>query len=58
MSKKEDKDYSVYTYSVGMIISVFAETEKEAREKLDDKGGFLSHREVELKDVQPIYQQD
>lgn len=51
----KNKQQSVFTYSVGMIVSVFAENEEQAREQLDSSGGFVSHRTVELKDAQQIY---
>jgi hypothetical protein len=46
---------SVFTYSVNMIVSVFAEDEEKARASLNENGGFVSHREVELKDAVEIY---
>jgi len=51
----KNKEQSVFTYEVGMIVSVFAENEEEARSQLDSNGGFVSHRTVELKDAQQIY---
>jgi hypothetical protein len=59
--KVEDQDMvteapkSMYTYAVNMIVSVFAENEVGARSTLDQSGGFVSHRNVELKDVISIY---
>jgi hypothetical protein len=46
---------TVFTYEVNMIVSVFAEDEDTAREKLDSEGGFVSSREVELKDAVSLY---
>lgn len=46
---------SVFTYSVNMIVSVFAEDEAKARATLDENGGFVSNRTVELKDAVQIY---
>lgn len=40
----------VYTYEVKMIIQIFAENEKEAKERLDNQGGYVTKREVTLKD--------
>jgi len=53
--KVTNKDQSVYTYAVDMIVSVFAEDEETARKTLDESGGFVSHRNVELKDSVSIY---
>lgn len=39
-----------YTYEVKMIIQVLAEDEKAARERLDGQGGYVTSREVALKD--------
>lgn len=49
---------SVFTYSVSMVVSVFAENEEAARQSLDESGGFVSHRNVELKDSVTIYSPD
>jgi hypothetical protein len=46
---------SMYTYAVNMIVSVFAEDEEKARATLNENGGFVSHRNVELKDAVQIY---
>ena len=53
--KSEKSPKSVFTYAVNMIVSVFAEDEEAARKALDDQGGFVSHRAVELKDAVQIY---
>ncbi len=50
-----DKPKSMYTYSVDMIVSVFAENEEAALSTLDENGGFVSYRNVEIKDVVAIY---
>jgi phosphoribosylaminoimidazole (AIR) synthetase len=60
VEKKESVDSektpkSVFTYEVGMIVSVFAEDEEKARASLNENGGFVSHRTVELKDAVEIY---
>jgi hypothetical protein len=53
--KVKNKDQSMFTYAVSMIVSVFAENEEKARQSLDENGGFVSHREVDLKDSVAIY---
>lgn len=53
--KSETSPKSVFTYAVSMIVSVFAEDEEKARASLNENGGFVSHREVELKDTCEIY---
>jgi len=49
---------SVFTYEVNMIVNVFAENEEEARSQLDNKGGYVSSRNVELKDAMTLYTLD
>lgn len=53
MSKDKDTGTlatHAYTYEVVMIIQVFAENEKEAKNKLDNQGGYVTSRKVILKD--------
>lgn len=59
MAEKEkvtDSSKSMFTYAVSMIVSVFGENEEAARKKLDENGGYVSFRKVELKDAVPIYE--
>ena len=51
----ENKEHSAFTYQVTMIVTVFGENEEKAKASLDESGGFVSHRSVELKDAIPIY---
>ena len=37
-----------YTYEVTMKIQVLSETEELAKAQLDDKGGYVSQRDVQL----------
>ena len=53
--KVQNTQKSVFTYEVNMIVSVFAEDEEKARTSLDENGGFVSHRNVELKDAVELY---
>ena len=55
LEESEKSPKSVFTYAVSMIVSVFAENEEEARKALDDQGGFVSYRTVELRDAVEIY---
>lgn len=54
----ENTPKSVFTYAVSMVVSVFAEDEAKARAQLDENGGFVSHRNVELKDTCALYSPD
>jgi hypothetical protein len=49
------KETSCYSYEVLMVIQVLAENKESADEKLDKEGGYVSKREVLLKDVFPLY---
>ena len=54
-NKVKNTSQSMFTYKVEMIVSVFAENEEAARSSLDENGGFVSHRTVDLKDAVEIY---
>lgn len=44
-----------YTYEVKMVVQVLAEDEKAARERLDGQGGYVTSREVTLKDTVALF---
>lgn len=44
-----------YTYEVTMVVQVLAEDEKAARQRLDDQGGYVTSREVKLKDTVALF---
>ena len=48
IEKKEEKETICFTYEVKMVIQVFAEDLKQANEKLDKEGGYVSSRRVSL----------
>ena len=52
MTKKDEGTLPThaYTYEVKMIVQILAEDEKAARERLDGQGGYVTSREVKLKD--------
>ncbi len=57
---KENKDEGTlktraFTYEVKMIVQILAEDEKEARSRLDNQGGYVTSREVALKDTVPLF---
>ena len=60
MTDKTNKDVGTlntncYTYKVEMIIQIFAEDEKEARNRLDNQGGYVTSRNVKLMDSIPLF---
>lgn len=46
---------TAFTYEVKMIVQVLAEDEKAARQRLDDQGGYVTSREVNLKDSVSLF---
>lgn len=55
MTKKNPKITTVYSYQVTMLVHVIADDADEARKKLDDQGGIMTAREVEVLNAQPLY---
>jgi hypothetical protein len=55
MSKKYEKKTAVYSYQVNMLVHIVADTPDEARKKLDEQGGIMTKREVELLHSAPLY---
>jgi hypothetical protein len=55
MTKKENKKTQVFTYKVDMIVHVIADDETEAKKKLDEQGGIMTKREVELLNAHLLY---
>ena len=43
-----EKMTTIYSYQVSMLVHVVADTPDEARKKLDDQGGIMTQRDVEL----------
>lgn len=57
MTKKDEGTLPThaYTYEVKMIVQILAEDEKAARERLDANGGYVTSREVNLKDSVALF---
>jgi hypothetical protein len=51
----QDEATHCYTYEVKMLVQVLADTEENAKSKLDKDGGYVSKREVSLKDSISLY---
>ena len=54
MAKEQPKETKVFTYEVKMIVQILADTEENAKNQLDDKGGYVSNRTVTLLDSVPL----
>ena len=46
---------AVYSFQVNMLVHVVADTEESAKTQLDDKGGIVTKREVELLNTTILY---
>jgi hypothetical protein len=44
-----------YSYEVTMVVQIFAQNEDQARTTLDASGGYVSKRDVVLKDTVSVY---
>jgi hypothetical protein len=55
MAKDKKKITTIYSYRVTMLVHVVADDPIEARKKLDDQGGIMTAREVEVLNAQPLY---
>ena len=44
----------VHTFKVTMVIEIIADDRQQARKQLDQQGGHVSQREVELVNTTPI----
>jgi hypothetical protein len=55
MNKKDKKIAAVFTYEVTMLVHIVADDAMEARKKLDEQGGIVTKREVELLNASPLY---
>lgn len=55
MTKKDKKMTAVFSYQVTMLVHIVADDATEARKKLDEQGGIVTKREVEVLNAQPLY---
>ena len=51
----QDETTTCYTFEVKMLIQILAKDEEAAREKLDKDGGYVTKRDVDLKDSISLY---
>lgn len=55
MKKDKEEVTKCFTFSVAMIIHVIADSEEEAKTKLDKEGGVVTKREVTTLDTVELY---
>ncbi len=51
---KTNLDTKVYSISVNLTVQILAENEKDALERLDANGGYVTKREVEVINSIPL----
>jgi hypothetical protein len=51
----ENENTSCFTYKVEMIIQILAGDETTARNQLDEKGGYITSRQVTFMDSVQVY---
>lgn len=51
----QEIETSAFTFQVVMLVQVIADGEQQAKEKLDRDGGYVTKREVELRDSYVLY---
>lgn len=54
-AKRAASSTSCFTYEVTMIVQILADDREAADGKLDKEGGYVSRRDVVLKDVAYLY---
>lgn len=51
----KDKIAQCFSYEVVMMVHIIADTEIEAKQQLDEKGGIVTKREVKLLNTATLY---
>ena len=55
---KESKKTQCFSYEVTMLVHVIADDEATAKSQLDEKGGIMTKREVNLLNTATLYGED
>ena len=50
MKKEKDATTKCFTFGISMIVQIIADSEEEAKTKLDKEGGIVTKRDVTLLD--------
>jgi hypothetical protein len=53
--KDKEKVTQCFSYEVVMLVHIIADTETNAKEQLDEKGGIVTKREVKLLNISTLY---
>ena len=54
---KESEPTQIFSYEVTMLVHIIADNEEAARAQLDEKGGIVTKRDVELLNAIALYGQ-
>jgi hypothetical protein len=52
---KEEKATQCFSFEVKMLVHIISDTESEARTQLDEKGGIVTKRDIELLNAVTLY---
>jgi hypothetical protein len=52
---KEEKATQLFSYEVVMLVHIVADSEETAKAQLDEKGGIVTKRKVELLNTVTLY---
>ena len=55
---KEEKVTQCFSYKVTMLVHIIADNEESAKSQLDEKGGIVTKRDVQLANVTSLYGED
>jgi hypothetical protein len=55
MSIEKDKTTQCFSYEVKMLVHVIGTNEEDAKKELDEKGGIVTKREVQLLNTVTLY---
>ena len=55
---KETKPTQCFSYEVTMLVHIIADDETTAKDQLDEKGGIVTKREVNLLNTVTLYGED
>ena len=55
ITKRQEDETICFTYKVEMVVQVFAENVEQANVRLDENGGYVSSRVVNLLDTNVVY---
>jgi hypothetical protein len=55
MTESENKTSQVFSYEVVMLVHIIADDEETARLQLDEKGGIVTKRDVQLLNTITLY---